>query len=112
MRCAKHKTVKDPTAGLPIAEERTSSSDGRCQNLIVWIVKVLQVFQYRSQLDLIINSYSCFYVIYSEVIILRAGTIYKVSVCREYIELKMNRMLVKHADDCGRAPCKNNNSVY
>ena len=40
--CLLRKTGKDPTAGLPIAEERASSYDGRCQNLIVRIVKILQ----------------------------------------------------------------------
>ena len=54
------KTANDPNAGSPIAEERASSSGRRCQNLIVQIVKILQVFLYRSQLDLIINS--CSYV--------------------------------------------------
>ena len=38
------KTGKDPTAGLPIVEEHASSSNGRCQNLIVWMVKILQGF--------------------------------------------------------------------
>ena len=40
------KTMNDPIARLQTVEERASSSDGRFQNLSVWIVKILQVFFY------------------------------------------------------------------